>query len=192
MRYQITGKQIDIGEALQTHVQTELGDMFGKYAGRPTDANVTFSKSGAEFVCETVVHLSTGLTTQAKGHAHEIYAAFESAREKMDKQLRRYKRRLKDHHKDREQPVELMMAGTYILAQSSAEEELESADDHTAMIVAEMETKVPTLSVSDAVMQLELAHAPVQVFRNEGHGGINVVYRREDGNIGWIDPRNEG
>ncbi|KPP89131.1 MAG: Ribosome-associated protein Y (PSrp-1) [Rhodobacteraceae bacterium HLUCCA08] len=192
MRYQITGKQIDIGEALQTHVQTELGEMFGKYAGRPTDATVTFSKSGAEFVCEAVVHLSTGLTTQAKGHAHEIYAAFESAREKMDKQLRRYKRRLKDHHKDREDPVELMMAGTYILAQSDGDEELESTEDHTAMIVAEMETKVPTLSVSDAVMQLELAHAPVQVFRNEGHGGINVVYRREDGNIGWIDPRNEG
>ena len=192
MRYQISGKQIDIGDALQTHVKTELGELFEKYHGRPTDANVTFSKSGAEHVCEAIIHLSTGLTTQAKGHAHEIYAAFDSALDKMDKQLRRYKRRLKDHHKEREQPVELLLAGSYILASSEQEDELEPAHDHTAMIVAEMETKVPTLSVSEAVMQMELAHAPVQVFRNEGHGGLNVVYRREDGNIGWIDPRSEG
>ena len=87
MRYQITGKQIDIGQALQTHVQTEMGEVFEKYAGRPTDANVVFSKSGHEFVCEAEVHLSTGLTAQAKGHATEIYAAFDSASEKMEKQL---------------------------------------------------------------------------------------------------------
>jgi len=92
MRYQISGKQIDIGEALQTHVKTELGEILEKYAGRPTEASVTFSKSGHEYVSEAVVHLSTGLTVQAKGHEHEIYAAFDSATEKMDKQLRRYKR----------------------------------------------------------------------------------------------------
>lgn len=191
MRYQITGKQIDIGEALQTHVQTELGEVVGKYAGRPTDANVVFSKSGHEFVCETEVHLSTGLTAQAKGHAPEIYAAFDSATEKMDKQLRRYKRRLKDHHRDRSQPVELSDAGSYILASNSESEEIEP-EGVSSMIVAEMETKIPELSVGEAVMQMEIANAPVLVFRNEGHSGINVVYRREDGNIGWIDPRNAG
>jgi len=191
MRYQITGKQIDIGEALQTHVQTELGDVVGKYAGRPTDANVVFSKSGHEFVCEAEVHLSTGLTAQAKGHATEIYAAFDSATEKMDKQLRRYKRRLKDHHKERVNPVELSDAGSYILASNSESEETEP-EGVSSMIVAEMETKIPELSVGEAVMQMEIANAPVLVFRNEGHSGINVVYRREDGNIGWIDPRNAG
>lgn len=191
MRYQITGKQIDIGEALQTHVQTELGSMFDKYAGRPTDANVIFSKSGHEHVCETIVHLSTGLTAQAKGNATEIYAAFESAAEKMDKQLRRYKRRLKDHHKERSQPVELSDAGAYILASNSESEDTEP-EGVSAMIVAEMETKIPSLSVGEAVMQMELQHAPVLVFRNEGHSGVNVVYRRDDGNIGWIDPRNTG
>lgn len=191
MRYQITGKQIDIGEALQTHVKTELGDVFEKYSGRPTDANVIFSKSGSEFNCEAVVHLSTGLTTQAKGHAHEIYAAFDAARDKMDKQLRRYKRRLKDHHKERAGPVELSEAGAYILASNTESEDAEP-DNVTSMIVAEMETKIPSLSVGEAVMQMELSDAAVQVFRNEGHGGINVVYRRDDGNIGWIDPRNTG
>lgn len=191
MRYQISGKQIDIGEALQTHVQTELGEVLSKYAGRPTDANVVFSKSGHEFVCEAVVHLSTGLTAQAKGHATEIYAAFDSASEKMEKQLRRYKRRLKDHHKERSQPVELSDAGSYILASNSESDDNEP-EGVSSMIVAEMETKIPSLSVGEAVMQMEIADAPVLVFRNEGNSGINVVYRREDGNIGWIDPRNAG
>ncbi len=191
MRYQISGKQIDIGEALQTHVQTELGEIFAKYAGRPTDAYVVFSKSGHEFVCETVVHLSTGLTAQSKAHATEIYAAFGGSSEKMEKQLRRYKRRLKDHHRDRSQPVELSDAGSYILA-SSDESEGAEPESVTSMIVAEMEAKIPSLSVGEAVMQMELANASVLVFRNEGHGGVNVVYRRDDGNIGWVDPRNTG
>ncbi len=192
MRYQISGKQIDIGEALQIHVKTELGATVEKYAGRPTDATVIFSRSGHEYVCETVVHLSTGLTSQAKGHATEIYGAFEACLEKMDKQLRRYKRRLKDHHKARQHPVELSEAGSYILAASDHSEDDEPANDVSSMIIAEMETKIPSLSVGEAVMQMELAHAPVLVFRNEGHEGINVVYRRDDGNIGWIDPRNAG
>lgn len=187
MRYQISGKQIDIGTALQTHVEGEVGTMLAKYAGRPTDAVVVFSKSGHENVCETTVHLSTGLTAQASDRAHDIYAAFDGCVEKMDKQLRRYKRRLKDHHKERSQPVELSGAGSYILA---AQEESDSDEPDTlnSMIVAEMETKIPSLSVGEAVMQMELANSPVLVFRNEGHERVNVVYRRDDGNIGWIDP----
>ncbi|EAR52982.1 ribosomal subunit interface protein, putative [Oceanicola granulosus HTCC2516] len=189
MRYQISGKQIDIGEALSAHVESNLNETVGKYAGRPTDATVIFSKSGPEFHCEAVIHLSTGLTAQAKGHAHDIYAAFDSASEKMDKQLRRYKRRLKDHHRERVQPVELSTAPSYILASSESEDDAQE-QDLSSMIIAEMETSIPSLSVGEAVMQMEIAHAPVLVFRNEGHSGINVVYRREDGNIGWIDPRN--
>jgi len=187
MRYQITGKQIDIGAALQTHVETELGGIVQKYAERPTDANIVFSKSAHEYVCESTVHLSTGLTAQAKAHATEIYAAFDSCAEKMEKQLRRYKRRLKDHHRERAEPVELFGASTYILA---SEQESEDAEPESLqpIIVAEMQTKIPSLSVGEAVMQMELAGAPVLVFRNEGKDGVNVVYRRDDGNIGWIDP----
>jgi len=191
MRYQISGKQIDIGNALQTHVKTETGDMLSKYAGRPTDANIVFSKSGHEFVCETVIHLSTGLTAQARGHETEIYASFDAALEKMDKQLRRYKRRLKDHHKERQQPVELSDAGSYILAPTDESGEAEQ-DTVSSMIIAETELKIPSLSAGEAVMQMELANAPALVFRNEKHNGINVVYRRDDGNIGWVDPKNLG
>ncbi|WP_317056504.1 ribosome hibernation-promoting factor, HPF/YfiA family [Roseovarius rhodophyticola] len=187
MRYQISGKQIDIGSALQTHVENELNSVVEKYAERPTDANVIFSKSAAEFVCEATIHLSTGLTAQAKAHAHEIYAAFDQCSEKMEKQLRRYKRRLKDHHRQRSEPVELSEASAYILASNSSGEESEP-DTLQPIIVAEMETQIPSLSVGEAVMQMELAGAPVLVFRNEGKDGLNVVYRRDDGNIGWIDP----
>ncbi len=188
MRYQISGRQIDIGEALQSHVRTELDGMFEKFSGRPTDANVVFSKSAHEHVCEAIVHLSTGLTTSAKAHANEIYAAFDKCAEKMEKQLRRYKRRLKDHHRERSEPVELLDAASYILAATEESEDQET-DSLQPIIIAEMETKIPSLSVGEAVMQMELAGVPVLVFRNESKGsGVNVVYRREDGNIGWIDP----
>lgn len=188
MRFQISGKQIDIGEALQAHVRSEIEEVVSKYPGRPTDALIVFSKDGAEYACETVLHLSTGLSVQAKAKAHEIYAAFDGANEKMEKQVRRYKRRLKNHHVDRAQPVELSGAASYILAstEDSGEDEPETL---APMIVAEMETRIPALSVGEAVMQMELAGAPVLVFRNEKQSnGVNVVYRRDDGNIGWIDP----
>ncbi|QUJ76135.1 ribosome-associated translation inhibitor RaiA [Sulfitobacter albidus] len=187
MRYQISGKQIDIGDALQTHVKEELGSAVQKYAERPTDAQVIFSKSGHEYVCEATVHLSTGLTAAAKAHATEIYAAFDNCCEKMEKQLRRYKRRLKDHHKERAEPVELLGASSYVL-QSQGEAEGEEPETLQPMIIAEMQTKIASLSVGEAVMQMELSGAPVLVFKKEGAAGVNVVYRREDGNIGWIDP----
>lgn len=187
MRYQISGKQIDIGDALQTHVKTELGAGVTKYAERPTDAVVVFSKSGHEFVCEATVHLSTGLTASAKAHSNDIYGAFDGCNEKMEKQLRRYKRRLKDHHKDRAEPVEFLGASSYILA-SESDSDAQEPETLQPMIIAEMQTTIQTLSVGEAVMQMEIAGAPVLVFRNEGKDGVNVVYRREDGNIGWIDP----
>lgn len=189
MRYQISGHQIDIGDALQSHVKTELDGAVSKYAERPTDATVIFSRNAHEYVCEAVVHLSTGLTAQARAHATEIYAAFDACAEKMEKQLRRYKRRLKDHHRDRKQPVEVLAAPSYVLAHSENEGDETEPDSLQPMIIAEMETRVPALSVGEAVMQMELAGAPILVFRNEGHKGVNVVYRRDDGNIGWIDPQ---
>ncbi len=191
MRYQISGKQIDIGEALQTHVKTELGEAVQKYAERPTDANVIFSKSGHEFVCETTVHLSTGLTASAKAHATDIYGSFDSCAAKMEKQLRRYKRRLKDHHRERAQPVELFGASSYILA-SESDSDAQEPETLQPMIIAEMQTKIATLSVGEAVMQMEISGTPVVVFRKDGQEGVNVVYRRDDGNIGWIDPSDQG
>ena len=188
MRYSISGKHIDIGSSLQEHVKAELGVVAGKYAERPTDATVVFSRDAHEYVAEAIIHLSTGLTAQARGHATEIYAAFDAASEKMEKQLRRYKRRLKDHHKDRQEPVELVGGSSYILAASQDEDEAEAATLEP-MIIAEMETRIPALSVGEAVMQMELEGSPVLMFRNEKEDRLNVVYRRDDGNVGWINPR---
>ena len=188
MRIQVSGKQIDIGDALRGHVEGRIGDVIGKYADRAVEAVVIFSRDRHEFVAEGSVHLPTGLTAQAKGHASEVYAAIESCREKMDKQLRRHKRRLKDHHRERSQPVEFDAAGLYVLA--AEDDESAEGDSLAPVIVAEMETQVPTISVGEAVMQMELSEKPLLVFRNEKHGGVNVVYRREDGHVGWIDPRN--
>ncbi|MCU9848164.1 ribosome-associated translation inhibitor RaiA [Defluviimonas sp. WL0024] len=186
MRYRISGKQIDVGDALQTHVKSELGETVEKFSQRPTDATVIFARDAYEYSCETTVHLSTGLTAAAKGHATDIYAAFENCREKMEKQLRRYKRRLKDHHRDRTEPVEFAGAPMYVLAANGETSDMEP-DSLQPMIIAEMETRIPSLSVGEAVMQMELAGTPLLVFRNEKNGGVSVVHRRDDGNVGWID-----
>jgi len=188
MRYQISGKQIDVGEALQSHVKSELGIVMDKYSQRPTDAHVVFSRDAHTYVCEATVHLSSGLTAQARAQANEVYAAFDACTEKMDKQLRRYKRRLKDHHRARPEPVVFADASSYILA---AGEGSDGAEPETLqpIIIAEMEARIPALSAGEAVMQMELSNTNVLVFRNERHGGLNVVYRRDDGNIGWVDPQ---
>lgn len=189
MRIQVSGKHIDVGDALRTRVEERLAEAVGKFSDRPVDAAVTFSKDAHEFVADASVHLSTGMTAQAKSKATDIYSAFEGTLERMEKQLRRYKRRLKDHHRSREAPIEAISEPSYILAgrrDSEGETEPESLQP---VIVAEMETRVMSLSVGEAVMQMERAGAPLLVFRNNAHGGVNVVYLRDDGNIGWIDPR---
>ncbi len=189
MRYQISGKQLDIGESLTNHVKDGIGEIVTKYAQRPTEITVTFSKDAHEFKCESTIHLSTGLTVAAEGKSTEIYDSFEKCSEKIEKQLRRYKRRLKDHHKDRITPVEVMEASAYILASEDAEN-LNEPESLQPVIVAEMETKIQSLSVGEAVMQMELTDAAILVFQNEGHKRLNVVYKRKDGNIGWVDPTN--
>jgi ribosomal subunit interface protein len=188
MRYQISGQQINIGEALQEHVKRDLEDVLGKYAQRPTDANIIFSRSAHEYVCEITIHLSTGLNASAKARETEIYAAFDSCSAKLEKQLRRYKRRLKDHHRQRVQPIELSDASSYVLS-SLVQKEDTDFDTLQPIIVAETESKIPFLSVGEAVMQMELAGSHFLVFRNEGKKNVNVVYLRDDGNIGWIEPQ---
>jgi len=188
MRIQISGKQMDIGDALRTHVEDRLGEAVAKYFDRPVDAVVTFCKDRHQFVADSSVHLTTGMTVQATAKADEVYASFEGAVERMEKQLRRYKRRLKDHHRDRQDPIEAMEASSYVLRGHN--DEGEEPATLQPVIVAEMATRVPSLSVGEAVMQMELAGAQLLVFRNDAHGGVNVVYRRDDGNVGWIDPKN--
>ena len=190
MRYKISGKHIDIGNSLKTHVESSLGDVIQKYAERPTDANITFSKDRHEFLCEAAVHLSTGLTVNAHAKANEIYESFDICAQRMEKQLRRYKRRLKDHHNTRTTPIEVMGASSYILASEADDSQDQEPEALDPIIIAEMETGIKSLSVGEAVMQMELSDEPLLFFKNEGHKGLNVVYRRKDGNIGWIDPQN--
>ena len=188
MRTQVSGRQIDIGQALQSHVTNEIGTIIGKYSQRPTDAAVVFSRSGHEFVCESEVHLSSGLSVQARGRADEIYAAFDACGEKMDKQLRRYKRRLKEHHpRTPKRAMDEQVAATYVIASAPEDDEDEPAGADP-VIIAESRGTVPTISVGEAVMRMELADAGALVFRKEDGGALNVVYRRADGNVGWIDP----
>lgn len=187
MRIQVTGKQIDVGDALRSRVESRLQDVVGKYFEHPVDAVVTFSKDGHSFVCDSSVHLSTGLTTQARATANDVYDSFEGAVERMEKQLRRYKRRLKDHHRSRQNPIESVLAASYVLAGNPGEDAPEP-ETLQPVIIAETRTKVKSLSVGEAVMQMELEGAAFLVFRNDAHGGVNVVHQRADGNIGWIDP----
>lgn len=190
MRYQVSGKQIDIGDALTTHVKAEISEVIDKYAQRATECVVVFSRSAHQFVCEAMIHLTTGLKIQASGSATEIYAAFEACRERLDKQIRRYKRRLRSYHRKARAAEGADMAISYII---SAAEETGDAEPETLapIIIAETETELPTVTVGEAVMRMELGAQRIFVFRNEGHGGVNVIYRREDGNIGWIDPRTD-
>ena len=188
MRYQISGKQLKIGESLQIHVKQELDGIAAKYAERPTEANITFSKDRHEFVCESSIHLSTGLTVNAEAHATEIYGSFDSCGEKMEKQLRRYKRRLKDHNTKNTTPVETFDAPSYTAANDYIGGGAKECDAAHPMIIAETKTEIKPLSVEAAVRQMELAKENVLVFQNEGQKRVNVVYKRSDGNIGWIDP----
>ena len=188
MRYQISGQQIKIGDALQVHVRDELGEIATKYAQRPTDATVIFSRNAHEYMCEITIHLSTGLNAAATAKETEIYTAFDSGLNKLEKQLRRYKRRLKDHHRHRAQPVELSDVSSYVLSSSELGEDAEP-DTLQPVIIAETEAKIPSVSVGEAVMQMEISGAAFLVFRNETKKNINVVYKRDDGNIGWIEPQ---
>ena len=190
MDIKISGKQIDVGNALRTHVEDNLVAAVGKYFDRPVNAQVVFSRNGHEFKCDSSVHLSTGLTVQAHGENGEIYAAFDQATDRIEKQLRRYKRRLKDHHHQRQDPIELIEAQSYVLRGHDEDVELAEVNGMQPVIIAEMTTGIKSLTVGEAVMQMELAHSPFLMFKNDANGRINVVFQRDDGNIGWIDPAN--
>jgi ribosomal subunit interface protein len=191
MDIKISGKQIDVGDALRTHVEYNLVAAVGKYFDRPVDAHVVFSRNGHEFKCDSSVHLSTGLTAQAQAVNGEIYAAFEQATDRIEKQLRRYKRRLKDHHHNRPTPIEMIEAQAYVLRSHDEEEDTEEAvNGMQPVIIAEMAADIKSLTVGEAVMQMELAHAPFLMFKNDANGRINIVFQRDDGNVGWIDPAN--
>lgn len=189
MQIKVSGKQIDIGDALRTHVGDRLTDAISKYFDRPFDADVTLSKEGSGFRADCHVHLSSGIKLQAQGKANEIYASFDSAAERLETQVRRYKRRLKDHHRSREdKPIAMGSAQSYVI--HSHENEHDEPETLQPVIIAESTTTVPEMTTGEAVMQMDLQGQDFLIFRNSAHDGLNVVYRRSDGNVGWVDPTN--
>lgn len=190
MHIQVKGKQIDVGTSLTEHVEENLSGAISKYFDRPVDATVTFSKDRHQFRCDSHVHLPTGLIAQSSGSAADVYAAYEISAERIEKQLRRYKRRLRDHHRDRHKPVEVAAAPAYVLESSGEISEANEPESLQPAIIAEMTETIQSLSVGEAVMQMELADKAFLMFRNDANERVNLVFRRDDGNIGWIDPAN--
>jgi ribosomal subunit interface protein len=193
MRIQVAGRQMDVGEALKTRIENELAQGVGKYFNRATDAVVTVGKNGGAGVeVDCTVHLSSGISLQAQGQAGDAHSAFGDAMAKLEKRVRRYKRRLKNHHADNKSPLPAENAAAYVLAplQDDSEADAAASGDNEAgpLVIAETTVAVRTMTVSTAVMQLDLSDGPALMFRNAANGALNVVYRRPDGNIGWIDP----
>ena len=187
MNVQINGKHIDVGSSLSSHATEKTKEIILKYAKSATDISITFSKDRHEYFCDISIHLVTGITVQAKGKSNDIYDSFENSLEKTDKQLRRYKRRLKNHHIDRKNPIEFVNANSYVISKHDETDNGEK-ESLSPLIIAEMQTKLPTITVGEAVMQMELSGSNMLIFRNSSHQKINVVHLREDGNIGWVDP----
>jgi ribosomal subunit interface protein len=189
MQLSVKGKQLNVGDALRTHVSESLSRILGKYFGDAIEVGVTFSREGHLYRAVVAAHVGRGIQLQAQGEADEPYPAFDTAAERLAKRLRRYKRRLRDHHKDTRPARESLPAQQYILAGDAEEQAAEDEIDGRPAVVAEMATEVPSLTVSEAVMRMDLAELPALMFRNSSHSGLNMIYRRPDGNIGWIDPR---
>ena len=191
MPFRVSGKKIDIGEAIRTRVNRRIADATAKYFDGGYSGHVTISKEGFGFRTECLIHLDSGIVLEAEALAADAYASADQAAERIEKRLRRYKRRLRDRQAARTEEhagdggdIE---APSYVIAAPEQDTDEEIAE-FAPVIIAETTTSLKRLSVSEAVMQLDLTGTAVVVFRHAGHGRVNLVYRRADGHIGWIDP----
>jgi ribosomal subunit interface protein len=185
MQLSVKGKQVDVGDALRAHVEKHMADMIGKYFNSPIDATVTFSREAHLFRADLSVHASRGILLQSNASSSEPYPAFDEAANHMAARLRRHKNKIRDHHHQRnEDPA--MIANAFVL-NAPREDAEDSAEDHP-VVVAEMTTPIDLLTVSEAVMRLDLGDMTALMFRNRANGKLNMIYRRPDGHIGWVDP----
>lgn len=192
MDISVSGKQVELSDALRTRVQSSLDAIAAKFFDSAMQAHVTFSRARSFFTCDINMHAGRGLTLRGEGEAADANSAFDDAAEHIATRLRRYRRRLNEHHRDagkRESPA---AARKYVLQPDPADEPRPSHNgiSHPAFatVIAESTTEIARLTVGEAVMRMDLADAPLLMFRNSASGQYNVVYRRRDGNIGWIDP----
>jgi ribosomal subunit interface protein len=189
MPFRVSGKNLDIGEALRERVNARIVETLSKYFDGGYSGHVTVSKEGFGFRTECAIHLDSGITLHTDANAADAYASADQAAVRIEKRLRRYKHRLKDHHASRANGNGAnpeLGAPSYVIEAPAHEGEDDVA--FSPVIVAESTTILKQFSVSEAVMELDLTGAPVVVFRHANHGRVNLVYRRPDGNVGWIDP----
>ena len=192
MSFRVSGKNIDIGDALRTRVTTRVAEVVDKYFDGGYSGHATVGKEAFGFRTECVIHLDSGIVLQSDAMAGDAYSSADQAAERIEKRLRRYRHRLKDRHTARangrhaDLPAETIDAPSYVIeAPNEAEQEVTGFNP---VIIAESTTSLRSMSVSDAVLDLDMTGGQVLVFRHAGHGRVNVVYRRPDGHIGWIDP----
>ncbi len=194
MQVQVSGKHVDVGEALRSRISDDLLTSIGKYFERGGDADVVLSRDGHGFRIDCVVTLASGQQLQSHGLGGDAHGAFDQALQKIETRIRRYKRRLKSHSSAAEAKA-AEVAASYVLRAPEVEEDVdewedaESGEPPAAMVIAESQAELKTMTVSMAVMELDLTGEAAIVFRNAAHGGLSVVYRRADGNIGWVDPQ---
>ncbi len=185
MTIQVTGKNLDVGDALRSYVQERVAHSVEKFIGREPSGHVRIEKEHGDFRTNCTIHLWQGMSVEAHGVAPDAYQSADRACERLEKRVRRYKARLKRHVAG-EIPRKQTEAASYVI--QTSREEQEERDEDNPIIIAETTTPIHEMAVADAVMQMDLSDRPFVLFRNASHGEINVVYRREDGNIGWIDP----
>ncbi len=193
MEITVSGKQVELSDALRSRVSRHLEGIAGKYFDYALDAQVTFARARSFFTCDINIHAGRGLRLRGEGEAADANSAFDDAAEHIAKRLRRYRRRLNEHARDianRERPE---AARQYVLRQAEGAPAGAAADiDTFATVIAEQPAEISRLSVGEAVMHMDLAVEQVLMFRNSTTGELNVVYRRSDGTIGWIDPTGSG
>jgi ribosomal subunit interface protein len=199
MQITVTGKQFDVSDAFREHSRLGLTAAAEKYFANAMEGTVVLGREGADIRADLAVHVGRGIQVQGHGSAGDAHSAFDAALERITKRLRRHKRRLRDHHRGDAPDYETSPAQQYVIADLPESDEGEdevtlpdSAADAAGhpLIVAEMATEVVNLTVSEAVMRLDIGDLPALLFRNRAHGGLNMIYRRADGNIGWVDPQN--
>lgn len=197
MTIQVTGKNIDAGDAYKKYISDKINSVLEKYIGPEISGHVRLEKERGRFKTDCSIRLRTGLMVESHGDGGDAYASADVAVERLEKRVRRYKRRLKGHHNARpssqgagESPAMdyvIRIDDEDVVANADGAAEAEGVDN--PIIIAEVERGIRELPVSEAVMQLDLTDRPFLIFRNAANGGLNVVYRRQDGNVGWIDPK---
>jgi ribosomal subunit interface protein len=188
MDIRVSGHQVETGEALQNHAHERLTTIIGKYFSRALSSHVTFGRAPAgAFRCDIIMHVMQNLVLKGSGIAQDAHVALDQAAEKIDKQLRRYKRRLKDRH-EQAAHAHAVEEAAYVIFEEPAPERDEEVVADAPVVIAETRVDVPEATVSDAVMMLDLRNTTALLFKNAGTGRHNMVYRRGDGSIGWVEP----